>query len=46
MLSYRTAKSLAVDLAGIIRQHEQVHGEIPLPASGPEAAPASPGEGA
>ena len=44
VLSYRTAKTLAMDLARIIREHERVHGEIPVQA--PPAPPAPGKEGA
>ena len=48
VLSFRTAKTLAMDLARIIREHERAHGEIPVQASvqAPvQAPPPAPGPG-
>ena len=37
VLSHRTAKLLAMDLARLIREHERAHGEIPVPGRSPDA---------
>ena len=38
VMSYRTAKSLAIDLARVVREHERAQGEIRLPGSGAAGA--------